>query len=257
MSYPSYAFHQPVIVPGQPVVIPAPVNPSVWRSAHFFTARGAYRIFGQAGYCFFYGSSPPTDDESEDEFYTSFNGYETSETFTDGIVYVAMKKTNGIVKSSFKPIGINGERYLRFDLSSGSELAAPPRKPFDVRLEAYAGGVIIVNGGYFEIGSNRGAQFAIIYTTNGSDPGEDSADITVDTPSSGPAILSKALPAQGDGTTVKVRVQMRRNDGTAESPVWRYSDTDSDDIMTATADAQGPAAPGDIDHKSGLITEET
>ena len=62
-------------------------------------------------------------------------------------------------------------------------------------------------------------------------------NITVAMPSRGLAVLAYDLPAQGDGTTVKVRLQTRRQDNGR----WTYSENSI--VLTAVADAQGPSAP--------------
>ena len=54
-------------------------------------------------------------------------------------------------------------------------------------------------------------------------------------------LLNVELPAQADGVTVKVRLQTRRNDGTAESPSWIYSEDST--IESIINDATGPSVP--------------
>ena len=54
------------------------------------------------------------------------------------------------------------------------------------------------------------------------------------------SVLNYSLPAQADGTTVKVRVQTRRNDGTEGTPSWVYS---ASSVVSAEADATGPTVP--------------
>jgi len=52
-------------------------------------------------------------------------------------------------------------------------------------------------------------------------------------PTAGLALLSYDLPGQAHGTTVKVRLQTRRQDAS-----WVYSEGST--IKSTTADAQGP-----------------
>ena len=100
--------------------------------------------------------------------------------------------------------------------------------------------------------ANRADEWAITFTTDGSPPAEDAPDVTVEMVKLGSAEqLIYDLPAQGDGTTVKVRVQTRREDS---GPVWVYSDGSA--IFTATADAAGPAAPSSADSWPGLLPED-
>jgi hypothetical protein len=53
----------------------------------------------------------------------------------------------------------------------------------------------------------------------------------------GLVVLEYDLPGQANGTTVKVRLQTRRND----SGTWRYSENST--VLTAIADASVPSAP--------------
>jgi hypothetical protein len=54
----------------------------------------------------------------------------------------------------------------------------------------------------------------------------------------GLVVLSSTLPAQANGTTVKVRLQTRRQE---EDESWTYSENST--IKTISADALGPGAP--------------
>jgi hypothetical protein len=124
---------------------------------------------------------------------------------------------------------------LKLVISGGVEVGAPPGAPQNWALEQRAAGVIRVTGLYLETGALRADTWAIGYTTNGSAPAEDTPTVTQAMSGSGIEVLSYDLPAQANGTTVKVRLQTRR--GAAP-----YSYSDGSTVLTATADAEGPAA---------------
>ena len=78
---------------------------------------------------------------------------------------------------------------------------------------------------------------------DGSAPDEDDATPTYTQaiPTTGLAFLAYDLAAQVHGVTVKARVQTRRTDS---GPATVWSNGSTAQIQTATADANGPAAPG-------------
>jgi len=163
--------------------------------------------------------------------------HEPSDTFGDGVHRFAATYFNGVVESDLMPIGPNGETWLRLDVASGAEANPPPSGPADWRLEERTGGVIAVCGAYYQTGTLRATQWAITYTTDDSNPGTGSPDVTVTMPTGLVAELAYALPAQSNGTVVKVRLQTRRQDGAT----WYYSEDLT--IKTVTVDTIGPAAP--------------
>ncbi len=218
-----------------PVVVqPVLINPAPKRGKFYGNLRGAYRIFNTALYEFYYkdGSAP---DISKPYFETNASlPYTTTETYTDGEHHFSVQKTNGILKSGFMPLGAQGQAFKRIDVSSSAEVSIPPAKPTDWHLVQSAGGVITIEATYFEADSTlRGDTWAITYTTNGSTPATDSPTATADIVTTGMAVLSYAIPAQVHDTTVKVRLQTRRDS--------TYSEDST--VQTLTADAEGPAAP--------------
>lgn len=243
----------PVPLPLPPAA-PAPLPPLLpqratsvpWRHRYYPQLRGKHRIFNAAGYRFYRSNSAPPE-EGDTPFATSAGDampYEPTDTYADGTWYLALDYTNGIHSSGFYPIGPNGERYVRMVIASGAEVEEPPLGPLSWHLELRAGGVVAVVGAYAEAtAALRADTWAIAYTTNGSTPAEDSPTVTVDmtstagqAPSGGLAVLDYDLPAQSNGTTVKVRLQTYRTSDTS------YSDGST--VETATADASGPSAPG-------------
>lgn len=211
------------------------------RGKWYQAARGKYRVFNEAEYRFYRSNSGPPA-ESDTPFASNATlPYTPADTFADGTWYLSVSYFNGVMDSGFLPLGPAGETFLRLDLSGGEETGSPPAGPTDWRLEPVANGVVRILGFYWQTGDLRADQWAIAYTTNGGDPPADSPDVTQDMPEGNLGVLSYELPAQGHGTTVKVRLQTRRNDGTAESPDWIYSEGST--IKTVTADASGPAAP--------------
>jgi hypothetical protein len=158
-----------------------------------------------------------------------------------------MSYFNGVIDSGFLPIGANGETYRVLVVESGAEAGSPPRAPLDVRLELRAGGVVRIIAIYAEEGSLRGDTWAIGYTTNGSTPAEDAPTVTSPFQNtSGAEVLVYDLPAQVHGTSVKVRVQVRRS--------LIYSDGST--VLVAVADAQGPAAIPGGDIWAGALPDE-
>jgi len=225
-----------------------------WRSKYYLDALGLYRIFNAAEYRFYRDNSAPPA-ESDSPFATNATlPHEPADVYADGTWYLSVSYFNGVIDSGFLPIGAAGETYLRLDLAAGAETGSPPQPPLDVRLELQASGVVRVVASYFESGALRAGEYAIAYTTNGAPPPTDTPDVTEAIDAAGFAILSYDLPAQANGTTVKVRVQMRRNDGTVAVPDWVYSEDST--ILTATADAAGPSVPVGGQQWPGRLPED-
>lgn len=265
MAWPSEAGHLGIIRAHSAPVKTAPGPRSrlfasaALRGKHYHSVRGRYRIFNSACYRFYHstlGPPKPKKDGGDSFFATNSSlNYTPADTFGDGVHYFSVTRFNGIVESGFLPLGPNGETYLRLEVSGGSEIGRPPAAPLLARLEKAASGVIKVLAIYYETGDYRADDFAIAYTTDGSEPPEDSPDDTVAITGIGMQPLEYSLPGQAHGTTVKVRVQTRRNDGTDVSPVWVYSD--DSEVLTETVDATGPSAPPSGDTWPGNIPEET
>jgi len=236
--------------------------------------RGKYRVFGAAEYRFYRSNTGPPD-EGDTPFATHATlPHEPADAFADGTWYLSVSYFNGVIDSGFLPLGPAGETYLRLDLSGGAETGSPPAAPQDWRIEQRAAtgatlaqlslpqfgamtlaefGALAIQGVaarvlafYYQSDATlRAEQWAIAYTTNGSDPPADTPDVTVEMPAGGLAVLSYDLPPVADGTTVKVRLQTRRQDGS-----WVYSENST--IQTITADASGPTAPADAE----VVNEE-
>ena len=223
------------------------------RGKYYHTARSGFRVFNSAEYRFYWSTDGPPEEGAVPNATNATLAYETTDTFDDGTYYISVSYFNGVIDSGFLPLGAQQQKYLRLDLTSGTELENPPSKPTDVRLEQRANGVIRIYAYYIQLGSLRADTWCVYYTFNGSDPGSGATpDYTVAVQDSGMAILQYDLAAQAHGTTVNVRVQTRRtDDGTA-----RYSDTDDDDIFTITADATGPDALPSADTWPGYMPED-
>lgn len=214
------------------------------RGRYYQAARGLYRIFNAAEYRFYRSnSSPPKEDDSP--FATNASlPFEPPDTFADGTWYLSMSYFNGCLESGFLPLGTRNETYLRLEIKSGEDVNNLPFAPGDWLLELRPGGVVRILAWYYQTDDLRADQWAIAYTTDGSTPPADDPDESESIADSGLAVLSYDLPAQADGTTVKVRLQTRRNDGSEESPDWRYSEGST--VITVTADDSGPSAPKGI-----------
>ena len=206
-----------------------------WRGHRYLDGRGKYRIFNTAEYRFYRANTVTAPAAPFDTNATL--PHEPSDAFGNATWYLRVTYFNGVLESPFLPIGTHGETYLRMDISGGQAVYAPPYGPLDWRLERVAAGVVRVIGLYYHQSSTlRAEQWALAYTTNGSNPPADTPDVTVTMPTDGVAFLQYDLPGQGHGTTVKVRLQTRREDSS-----WVYSEDSV--IKTLTADATGPTVP--------------
>lgn len=217
-------------------------------------ARGLYRVFNTAEYRLYRSQVRPPQEGDTPFATTASLPYEPADVFGNGTWYVSMSYFNGVIDSGFLPLGQAGETYLRLEIESGSEVYAPPNGPNDWRLENVGGGVVRVLGYYRQGGGLRAGQWAIAYTTDGSEPAADTPDVTRSIVAEGLALLEYDLPAQGDGTTVRVRLQTRRLD----DATWRYSEDSV--IKTISAEATGggaAAAPLDAYRWVGRLPEYT
>ena len=199
-------------------------------------ASGKYRVFNAAEYRFYRSNSTPPV-EGDEPFATNATlPHEPADTYADGTWYLSVSYYNGIYDSGFLPVGPLGETYLRLDLAAGVETTSPPAGPLSWHIENVGSGVVRIIAIYLQGGNLRASQWAAAYTTNGSTPATDTPDVTQDMETDGLAVLSYDLPGQGDGATVKVRLQTRRFD----DPSYVYSE--DSEVQTITADAAGPAA---------------
>ena len=184
--------------------------PAPFRGRYRHDARGLYRVFNTFEYRFYFGDGAPPS-ESDTPYATSATLAATPATlFVDGDWYLSVSVFNGVIDSGFLPLGANGESYQRLRVSGGVAAAEAPHGPGDWRLERRAGGVVSVIGFYYDASAIRAAEWAIGFTTDGSDPPADSPTVTVTMPTVGLAVLDNPLPAQADGTVVRVRLQTRR-----------------------------------------------
>ena len=144
--------------------------------------------------------------------------------------------------------------YLSLD-GSGDQNATPPTAPEYVSVVAADAGTVDAFFDYsrlVDLSANRADTWAIWYTTDGSTPDPDVDPVTATETMQfvgDVARLRYQVPAQVDGTTVKVIVRTRL----AGSP-----DVDSTNttIYTITADTDGPATPSRTTIHHGNITEE-
>lgn len=219
---------------------------------YYVDARGLYRVFNAAEYRFYWGATPPAEGDTPDDTAASLP-HTPSETFADGTWYLSVSYFNGVLDSGFIPVGPNGETYLTVTIASGAAVTSPPLGPQEWHLEQRAG-VVRVVGLLWASGDTQPDEWSIGYTTNGTTPTEDVTTASTTLAQDSLAIISYDLPAQANGTTVKVRLQTRRNDGTEASPAWVYSDGST--VKTITVDATGPTTPLAGDTWAGSLPEE-
>ncbi len=210
------------------------------RGRFYAEHRGVYRVFGEACYRLYRHAMRPPE-ATDAPFATSETLPATpADTFADGTWYLAASYFNGVLDSGFLPIGPAGETYLRLDVAAGIGTTSPPAGPLDVRLEARADGIVRVTAVAVLEASDPAEEWALAYTVNGTDPTAGAPTVTA-AMSGRLAVWTYDLPAQPDGTEVRVRVQTRRNDGTVLAPVWTYSEGST--VVTVDVDAAGPSVP--------------
>lgn len=212
----------------------------------YWTGRAQHRVFNAATFRLYRSNSAPPS-PGDTPFATPASLPSTpADTYADGTWYLSVSYFNGVLDSGFLPLGSNGETYLRLDLSGGAEVGSPPQAPAAVYLEQRSGGVVRVHALCAETGALRPDTWAIAYTVDGSTPATSSPDATeAFTASAGVAVLSYDLPAQANGTTVKVRVQLERDGAYSEGST----------VLTTTADAAGPGAPTGGESWRGAVPE--
>lgn len=232
-------WEEPIATPIEP---PKPVR-------HYAAARGLCRVFNAAVYRLYrtgpYVASWPPGTEGEppaegDPPWETCDAlpYSPAGTFADGVWFLAMSYFNGVIDSGFYPVGPAGEPYLRLELSGGVEVGNPPQEP-SWSVEAIAGGKIRVSAYYAEDNADRADQWALQVKMDAppSDPVTD-PPVTASITGDGVTVWSYDSDALV-GTTAHVRLLVRRNDGTAEVPVWVYS---PGTVKTVAIDSSGPAA---------------
>jgi len=213
------------------------------RGSYILDARGLYRIFNAAEYRFYRSSTGPPA-ESDSPFATNASlPYTPADVFADGIWWLSVSYFNGVLDSGFLPLGPRGETYLRLDLAGGAETDGPPPGPQGWHIEQLAGGVVRVVGVYFDSAAERADSWTIAYTTDGDDPPEDTADVVETMEGTGLSFLAYDLPAQPAGTTLKVRLQTRR-DGV-------YSEDST--VEQLVVETQVPVPPIDGEHWPGRL----
>jgi hypothetical protein len=228
---------------------------------------GLWRIKNAAKYWFRWNTSrPPTLDDPVNGT-TATLPHTPADTFTSGTVYVAMTYFNGVLESGFYPVGANNEPYLRIDLDAGgTQTISPPAAPLTVDLQDRGAGTARIVAYYSDRAAEayRADQWCVAYTTDGTTPPADTPDYTASIGSGVVIPLMLDLDADFDGaafpashnTALQVRVQTRRNDGTAGSPDWTYSKTTDADVQSITIDAQGPDAPPGAHPYAGYTPED-
>jgi hypothetical protein len=201
-------------------------------------ARGAWRIWGTPEYRLYRSAvAPPAEDDTPWDTAASLP-VTPSDTFADGTWYLAVSYFNGVLDSGFLPQAPAGLPYRRITITDGVILPDPPTVPGDWRL-AQRDGLPWIEALYWEDDPDQAAtEWAIDYTTDGSDPTASDPSLVIAIDGSQ---LVYALPAVASGTTIKAVLQVRRNDGSEEAPAWNYSA--AGDILSLVIDTTGPAAP--------------
>jgi len=128
---------------------------------------------------------------------------------------------------------------------AGAVVATPPSAPSEAELAAWTAGAVRLTAEYLYAGDgdDQAGVWAIWITSDGSAPDPSGAPDATSTmlKRDGVAKLTWTSGEYADGTTLKVLVRTRRNDGTEASPTWVYSTNTA--ALTATAETDGPSAP--------------
>jgi len=209
------------------------VSEGAVRGKYYSAMRGRYRVFNAAVYRFYRDDAAPPA-EGDSPYATSATlPDEPADAFADGTWYLSVSYFNGVLDSGFLPLGPAGETCLRLDVSGGQQTGSPPAGPLDWRLEIRPAGVVRIHGVYCQSDADlRAGQWSIAYTTDGGDPPEDTPDAYVEMSCGALEVLQYDLPAQSNNTTVKVRLQTRRNDGS-----WVYSESSTIEAATAATES--------------------
>lgn len=190
-----------------------------------------YRCRGSAQYEGFQGTTEPDPEHDA----AAATGAALPLTITAAI-------TNGeyhhaaILRNAY---GLGGglQDIQRVTVAAGVQGTNAPDGDLDVRLEPRAGGVTRVHSrfGMPQETDRRPIEWALWYTTNGSTPGSGSPNVTATlTRARRSAVWQYDLPAQADGTVVKVLVKVRK-----AGPVYQVSGTSANLTIRTT----GPLAP--------------
>lgn len=237
------------------------------RVRHRVDLAGRYRIFNATEYRFYRSKAPdPPPVEGDTPYQTSPSLPYTdspSPVWSDGTWYLAMSYFDGVIDSGFLPLGPYGRTYTRMDIALSELAGRPPAQvegsptsaPSEWHLVTAAGGGVVIQGLYYEqVAATRAQQWALKFTFDGTTPTEmvndGDEDLLVTMGTSGIEVLVHPLAAQAHGTTVKVRLQTRRE----QFPDVFYSEGST--VQTITADAQGPSAPYTATKWPGRLPED-
>lgn len=195
-------------------------------------ARGFFSIQNTAEYRFYRKLGSPPVPGTDAAFATAASLPATPAiAWADGSWYTGVTYFNGHIESGL-------DHCELIVLSSGAQTATPPDSPVGVEVQQLAAGVTRILALYNPMRDSLpiADEWRIWYTTNGSTPvASGSPQVTqAMTFERGAALLSYDLPAQVNGTTVKVLVKASRSSGTGLSL--------NSEIKSNTAKTTGPAA---------------
>lgn len=222
------------------------------RGNRYATHRGVYRVFNTAAYRFYRSTiAPPV--EGSVPFATSATlPYTPTATFADGTWYLSVSYFDGVLDSGFLPVGANGQTYLTMEISGGQLMATRPGQPQGANLVQLAAGVVQVNAFYARAtdGTNAATTWAINYTTDGSTPASNAPIATKPIGTAPLNFLSFKLPAQINGTTVKVQLQTVRGSGGAAVYSLPLP------VLSIVVNTTGPTAPLGVASWPGSLPED-
>lgn len=217
--------------------------PTAFLSRYEFDATGRYRVFNDAEFQLFDSTGDPlatTPTEAVPFAVSPVLPVTPADTYAAKVNKFSAVLFNGVLSSGFRPLGPKAQAYRSVYLLGGVVALDPPDSPGGWDLKTKAGGVVNIAGWYRSVpGELRAEDWALYFTFDGSTPSNplsDTPDATTPMPTEGVALLDYDLPAQANGTTVKVRVHTQRTDGVGD----RFSEDSV--VLTIIADDAGPAA---------------
>ena len=203
--------------------------------------QGKYRVANAAlaRYEIYHGTDASPDfDAAPEETFSSLPHETTLTLSADHTHHIVTRYRN-----EYNMLSANIEEEIIALDSGGEEIEPIPSEPRDILVEAAADGEIRIRANYFyrdDSEDARADEFALWWTTDGSEPNPAGAADATSTMTLVDSYAKLDYTTDADfayGTTVKVLVRTRRNDGADDY------DSDNTTSYSATATFAGPEQP--------------
>lgn len=233
------------------------IQPVVYRA----DMRGVAWILNEAEFRFYRSSAGPPL-ETDPPFATNATlAHEPTTTYSSPATwFISVSFFNGAIDSGFLPIGLNGETFVRLELVGGQVVNGPPLAPHLWAVVPAPGGDVRLTGVYFQTGALKATHWGISgigqwIASTPFPPSPDNAQTFVPMGTGGIQVLDHTLDANlPHGTRVIMRLQTVRNDGTAETPIWVYSEgSETKEVVMLNA---GPSVPLQAASLVGRLPED-